>query len=135
MKKIFSILLLALTLSLFTGCIFVGDVDYEPTPATYTLTFINNLPDSPNNDIFDWYLKDSNNNTHAVSTTHATVSSDGGLSKKRDLRSGRYTIYFTFDDTTDNITQDTFYITDSFYLKSDMEYTLSTISGLRTFKN
>ena len=118
MKKLFPILALSMIIGLLSSCIIVTE---KPT---HTITFYNDLPDSSRNDIFDWYAKDSSENTFAVSSSPTPVSSGGGSSRLRDLAENRYYVVFTFDNTTDSYDNDTFYMSDTFYLDSDKDFVL-----------
>lgn len=119
MKKLFPILALSMVIGLFSSCIIVTE---KPT---YTITFYNDLANSRRNDIFDWYAKDSSEKTFAISKDYPTpISSGGGSSRLRDLPEDRYYVVFTFDDTTDSYDNDTFYMSDTFYLDSDKDFVL-----------
>ncbi len=122
MKKLFSILSIAMLISFFSGCIIVNT---ETTPK-YTITFYNELQSTNSNDVFDWYAKNSSGNNFVVSSSPTRVSSGGGNSKLRDVPKDTYRIIFTFDDTTDYNDNDTFYESDSFYLDEDKDFILQT---------
>ncbi len=119
MKKIISVLLLALTLSLFSSCIIVGTNDIE-----YTLTLKNALPRKSSNDIFDWYVIDDNNDKYVLDDNEVNIPS-GGNSSSIDLPSGSYYIIFSFEDTTDRTRSHIFYKTEKIYLYSDKVFTLT----------
>lgn len=61
MKKIISVLLLALTLSLFSSCIIVADPDALNQSPTYCFYFKNDR----NIDIRDFYLEDRKGNVYS----------------------------------------------------------------------
>ena len=59
MKKLFSILALAMVIGVFSSCVIVTHDEVVPT---YTITFRNELSDVVQNrvhinDVFDWYAK------------------------------------------------------------------------------
>ncbi len=116
MKKIISVLFLALTLTLFSSCIIV-------TEPEHTLTFTNN---HPTYNVFDWYVRDRNGNTYEPNSKHDPVYR--GRSRSIDLKEGTYCIVFSFDDTTDNSKPLTFFETDEIYLYSNKEFILTTTS-------
>lgn len=122
MKKIFSVLLLALTLSLFTGCIFVGDVDYEPPK--YTLYFFN---DTSNKTIYDWFLKDDDGENHVKSDNYVPVE-PGEISSISGLKKDYYQVWFCVYSAT-NRQSDVYVHTENFvYVDSDTTFKLDTES-------
>lgn len=126
MKKIFSILALSMVIGLFSSCIIV--THEEPVP-TYTITFRNELSDVVQNhvhinDVFDWYAKNKKDKNFVVSDSATLVQADGGTSRLRDIPRDYYQVIFTFDDTTDSYSDDTYYISDEFYLDEDKDFVL-----------
>ncbi len=119
MKKLFPVLLLAMIIGLFSSCIIVTN-----DTAKHTITLRNNLEDDEDNDIFDWYAKNMSDQKFAISSTPVGVSSDGGVSRLRDIPQDYYKVIFTFDDTTDNNDNDTYYVSNKFYLDSDKDFIL-----------
>lgn len=118
MKKVLSILLIASAVMLLASCLIVTEVP------TYSITFRNELSDSNNNDVFDWYVKNSRGTNFAVSSHATSVTSGGGSSTKRDLERDYYRVIFTFDDTTDGYIPDVYYQSSLFYLDHDKEYVI-----------
>ena len=123
MKKLFSILALAMVIGVFSSCVIV--THEEPT---YTITFYNDLPDSSRNDIFDWYAKNDAGKNFAVSSHATHVSSGGGSSKLRSLPKDYYSVIFTLDDTTDSYGGAVYYESELFYLDRDRECTVKEVS-------
>ena len=83
MKKIISVLLLALTLTLFSSCIII-DI------SKHTMYFYN---DTTNQNVYDWYVKDSDGENHLPSTGWNEVP-PGTYDKIENLPEGLYTVWF-----------------------------------------
>ena len=122
MKKLFPILALSMVIGLFSSCII------NVNSSKHSITFYNDLPDSINNDIFDWYAKNNAGTTYSVSSYATPIRSGGRSSTIDDLREDYYVVIYTFDDTTDSYDGDTYYETDKFYLDRDIELYLSESS-------
>ena len=117
MKKIFSILLLALTLSLFTGCIFVGDVDYEPSK--YDITCYNDTMKV----ITDWCVKKGDNKTYANSDYNCEIK-DGKKDTIKDLSYGYYSICISFKNKI-KLHPDDYEQTNEILLDEDVEFSVA----------
>ena len=126
MKKIISVLFLAFTLTLFSSCIILTN-DFSE----HTLTFKNDLQKKSSNNIFDWYVRDEDNNLYIVNEDENEPISSGGYSSSIKLKTGTYYIYFTFEDNTDTTRPQTFWQTEEIYLNSDKVFRLTSAS----FKN
>ncbi len=122
MKKLFSILSIAMLISFFSGCVIVT----TETNPKYNITFYNELPSSNSNDVFDWYAKNRSGNNFVVSSTPTRVSSGSGRSTLRNVPRNDYKVVFTFDDTTDSNNNDIFYESDFFYLNEDKDFILQS---------
>ncbi len=115
MKKIISVLLLALTLTLFSSCIIV-------TSSKHTLTFTNALADNPYNIIYDWYVCDSNDNIYVANEDANTLYP--GERGYIDLEPGTYNIVFSHEDTSLQ-GKHAFYRTETINIYSDKEFKLT----------
>lgn len=82
MKKIFPVLLLSMIIGLFSGCIIVP-LD------RYTFHFYNNTPSY----VYDWYLKDKDENYYMVSDEYNVVAPDH-YDSLSNLREKDYRVYF-----------------------------------------
>lgn len=117
MKKIFSVLLLVLTLSLFTSCIFVGDVDYEPK--RYSITC--------NNDtsvlITDWCVKKGDDKTYANSDYNCEITA-GQKDSIKNLSYGYYSICISFEQKN-KLHPDDYEQTNEILLDEDVEFSVA----------
>ena len=116
MKKLFSILALAMVISLFSSCIIVATED-KPDP-TYSFYFFNNT----DYEVRDWYLLDRKNNmytkyddNYACEIRSREISSISGL-HERDYR-----VFYEYYDGIGRKHQE---YTDYFELKSHTTYKL-----------
>ena len=123
MKKIISVLFLAFTLTLFSSCIILTN-DFSE----HTLTFKNDLQKKSSNNIFDWYVRDEDDNLYIVKEDVNAPIASGGYSSSIELKTGTYYIYFTFEDNTDRTRPHTFWRTEKFYLNSDKVFRLTSDS-------
>ena len=97
MKKIISVLFLALTVSLFSSCIIIGDTD-ELTTNYYDIKCYN-MSDTH---IYDWCVVRNNKVTYAKSkNTCSPIAPNGGSATLTNLPEGTYVVYVSFDSTPD----------------------------------
>lgn len=143
MKKLISIMLIALSVIMLSSCIIVAN---NNEPPTYSMTFYNDTKSH----VYDWYLKDKDGANYAKSDNYCEVPR-GDHSTKSGLRERDYQIWFCLlsTRTTDvyaytrnytHLSQDQrFYLSDeSFYSRSaagssddnaEPEYVLRTADG------
>lgn len=122
MKKIFSILLLALTLSLFTGCFFIVP-ESEEEPATYSFYFKNDTSKY----IRDFYLEDRNGNNYSkINDGKANPCERGETLLINNLQRRDYRVFYeyTYDDREPKTYYQ--YTSDYFNLNSDKTYKVSS---------
>ena len=92
MKKIISVLLLALTLTLFSSCIIVGDPDIFDTNY-YEITCYN----MSNTRISDWCVVRNNKVTFAkAKNDFCPIPGNGGKATLTNLPEGTYVLYVAF---------------------------------------
>ena len=89
MKKLFPVLLLTMIVGLFSSCVIVATSD-TPTP-TYAITFCNDS----NDDVIDWYVKNSHDKRFAISDDFCIVTR-GSTSKLWNLPKDQYKVLFAF---------------------------------------
>lgn len=115
MKKIFSILTLAIIMSMLSSCIIVANNEPEPEPLYYNFYFFNDT----GVDIRDWYLIDRNGNKHSkINDGCANPCDAHEISSIRNLLNRDYRIFY--EDVHYNQTT-----TSYFYLNSDTTFRLS----------
>ena len=112
MKKLFSILALAMIIGLFSSCIIVATAEEEPSPPTYSITFCNDYDD----DVIDWYVKNDDGKRFAKSENFVVVRCDD-TSKLKGLRKDYYKVLFAF------IPND-YYETTYIYLNENVDFIL-----------
>ena len=118
MKKLFSILALAMIIGLFSSCIIVATSEPEPEPPTYTFYFFNDT----NDDIRDWYLIDRKGKIYSKQNDgYACPIDEGEISSKKGLRQKDYLIFYEYEHGTKNKTS-------YFTLDSDTTFRLSNRS-------
>ena len=116
MKKIFSILTLAIVISLFSSCIIVAHNDPDPELFYYNFYFFNDT----GNDIRDWYLVDRNGNRYSkVNDGYANRCDAHEISSIKNLLSRDYYIFYEYEYDHHQIT------TGYFNLNSDTTFRLS----------
>ena len=113
MKKLFSILALAMVIGLFSSCIIVATAE-EPSPPTYSITFCNEY----NDDVIDWYAKNKDGKRFAKSDHYVGVRRDD-TSKLKGLRKDYYKVLFSFFP-------DDYYETGLIYLNENVSFILKT---------
>ena len=114
MKKIISVLLLALTLTLFSSCIIVGDPDIFTTNY-YDITCYN-VSDTK---ITDWCVVRNGTRTFAKSEDECCpIASHGGSATLRDLPEGRYVLYVAFVNNP-NVDENDYKKTEEFVLNKN----------------
>jgi hypothetical protein len=97
MKKILSILFLALTLTLFNSCLFLLPDSLNYTPK-YNIT-CHNQSDTR---ITDWCVVRNHEVTYALSGDRCCpISANGGHSTLSDLPQGKYVVYVAFVNSPD----------------------------------
>ena len=93
MKKIISVLLLALTLSLFSSCIIIGDPDVFTPSYTYSFYFKNDTT----RDIRDFYLEDRSGNTYSKGNGVNAYSCEAGETLViKNLDKKDYKLYYQY---------------------------------------
>lgn len=123
MKKIISVLLLALTLTVFSSCIIVGDPDIFTTNY-YDITCYN-VSDTR---ITDWCVVRNGNRTFAKSEDECCpIAPNGGSATLRHLPEGKYTVYVAFVnspnyDDGDYVASKTFDLTEDFPVYIDKTF-------------
>ena len=127
MKKLFSILALAMVIGVFSSCVIVAHE--EPT---YTLYFTNDTQSY----VYDWFLKDKNDKNYAKSSDYCEIPS-GRTASKSGLDKKDYQVWFCLLSTR---TEDVYLYTKNFvYLDGDTVFYLSDLSfhyrSLATYEN
>lgn len=90
MKKLFSILALAMVIGVFSSCVIVT---HEESTPTYTFYFFNN----DDYDIRDWYLIDKSGNEYSKhSDGYAEPVNEGEISSIKDLKPRLYKVYYEY---------------------------------------
>ena len=92
MKKLFSILALAMVIGVFSSCVIV--THEEPT---YTVYFNNDTPSH----VYDWYLKHKYGNRHAASDDYCDIKAYR-YDSISGIKEGDYKFFFCFLSTIKN---------------------------------
>ncbi len=118
MKKIFPALMLTMIVGLFSSCVIVTTSD-TPTP-TYAITFCN----ESNDNVIDWYVKNSKDKRFAISDDFCIVTR-GSTSKLWNLPKDDYKVLFAF-------LPNTYYQTNYIELNVDTEFHIYSGSSYTT---
>ena len=119
MKKIISVLLLALTLSLFSSCIIVGDDSIFTPVSKHDITCYNDTSKI----IYDWCVKKDDDSTYVNDEENCEIKP-----QKRDtiknLNQGYYKLCFSFKDKIKLNPYD-YQESDYTYLDEDVEFSIA----------
>ncbi len=115
MKKIVSVLLLALTLSLFSSCIILGDSFFSK----YSITCYNDTLKP----ITDWCVKKGDDKTFANSEYNCKIKS-GAKDSINDLSYGYYSICISFKNKS-QLHPDDYEQTNEILLDEDVEFSVA----------
>ena len=115
MKKIISVLLLTITVTLFSSCIFVGDNIFS----THDITCYNDTLKT----ITDWCVKKGDDRTYANSEYNCKIES-GKKDSIKDLSYGYYSICISFKNKT-QLHPDDYEQTNEVLLDEDVEFSVA----------
>ena len=114
MKKIISVLLLALTLSLFSSCIIIEDT------SKYDITLLNNTGEN----ITDWCVKSKDGERYEKDDKNCPVRA-GSRDTITDIPKGYYSVCFSFA-VKYQLKPDDYEISNLVYLDEDTVFKLAT---------
>ena len=116
MKKLFTILIISLTVTILSSCIIVTNTD-----PNYNFTLENN---STNRVVRDWYVKNSNNeNITYVIKNSTNIIEPGSSATISGIPTGTY--YVAFRVYRNGSTE--FYYSKDFYIDRNLKYTVIDI--------
>lgn len=115
MKKIISVLLLTITVTLFSSCIFVGDNIFS----THDITCYNDTLKT----ITDWCVKKGDDRTYANSEYNCKIES-GKRDSIKNLSYGYYSICISFKDKI-QLHPDDYEQTNEVLLDEDVEFSVA----------
>ena len=115
MKKIISVLLLTITVTLFSSCIFVGDNIFS----THDITCYNDTLKT----ITDWCVKKGDDRTYANSEYNCKIES-GKRDSIKNLSYGYYSICISFKDKI-QLHPDDYEQTNEILLDEDVEFSVA----------
>lgn len=121
MKKLLTILLAAVTTLILSGCV-INLSNLNTT--THTMYFHN---DTKNQNVFDWYLKDSSGDNYEISDDYCEVS-PLSYSSISGLYTNDYQVWFCIYSNPDADANDVYLHTQNFvHVDSDTTFRLSTV--------
>ncbi len=117
MKKLISLLLIAITAITLSSCVIVTN----DTPVTYTMYFNNNTDTQY---IYDWYVKDRAGHQYVLSDEYCRVP-QGCTSSISGLRAGDYQVWFCIYSNPNRSKSDVYIDLGTFvYVNSDVTFNL-----------
>ena len=118
MKKLFSALIILVSVLMLSGCFFYVEDTSSYTPPKYDFYFNNNT----DYDVRDWYLEDRNGNRKSkINDGYACPIYSREISSIKDITKGDYRLYYEYYDNFDNLHK---YYTNYIELNSDTTYKL-----------
>ena len=114
MKKIISVLLLALTLTLFSSCIIIEDT------SKYDITLLNNTDEN----ITDWCVKSKDGERYEKDDKNCPVRA-GSRDTITDIPKGYYSVCFSFE-VKNQLQPEDYEISTLVYLDEDVVFRLAT---------
>lgn len=115
MKKIISVLLLALTLTLFSSCIIIEDT------SKYDITLLNNTTDE---NITDWCVKSKDGERYEKDDKNCPIRA-GSRDTITDIPKGYYSVCFSFE-VKNQLQPEDYEISTLVYLDEDVVFRLGS---------